>query len=56
MDMESSNSRSTLHAQPIYLPEDPEFAELIWQIAALPPDARLIVRLMVAHLAVGNRA
>jgi hypothetical protein len=43
-------------AQLQYLAADEELCELLWQIAALPEEARLIVRLMVAHLSAGKSA
>ncbi len=42
---------TSVPAQLTYLAEDKELAALMWQIAALPEDARLILRMMVAHLA-----
>jgi hypothetical protein len=43
-------------AQLQYLASDDELCDLLWQIAALPEEARLIVRLMVAHLSAGKPA
>lgn len=38
-------------AQLSYLAEDKELLDLIWKISTLSDDGRLIVKLMVAHLA-----
>jgi ApbE superfamily uncharacterized protein (UPF0280 family) len=37
-------------AQIQYLADDPEMCDLLWQIAALPDDARIVIRMMVAYL------
>jgi hypothetical protein len=37
-------------AQMNYLAQDPELGALLWEIAALPDEARLIVRMMVDYL------
>ncbi len=52
----SARPASSRLAQLEYLASDEELCELLWQIAALPEDARLIVRLMVAHLSAARAA
>ncbi len=47
----SSDSLANRTAQFAYLAEDRELLDLIWRISTLPEDARLIVQLMVRHLA-----
>jgi hypothetical protein len=37
-------------AQIQYLADDSELCDLLWQIAALPDEARLVIRMMVAYL------
>ncbi len=51
MGMVSKDTAANRLAQLNYLAEDKELVELLWKISALPADARLIVTLMVSHLA-----
>lgn len=50
MEIARAQEATSIHAQLSYLAQDRELAALIWQIAALPEESRLIVRMMVAHL------
>jgi len=47
----SKDTAANRLAQPNDLAEDKELVELLWKISALLADARLIVSLMVSHLA-----
>ncbi len=43
-------------AQLTYLADDRELVDMLWKISALPEDARLIIKLMVSHLATVSKA
>ncbi len=51
MNALSLDSITNRTAQLSYLAEDKELVDLLWKISALPDDARLIISLMVSHLA-----
>lgn len=51
MTLASHDSVANRLAQLSYLAEDKELLELIWKISALSDNGRMIVQLMVAHLA-----
>ena len=51
MQRSATETKNNRIAQLQYLAEDRELLALIWTIAALPDDARVIIRLMVDHLA-----
>lgn len=46
----SAIASADLSSQIAYLADDKELAAVMWQIAGLPEEARLIVRMMVAQL------
>ncbi len=48
--------RAAVHAQLSYIAEDAELASLMWQIAALPDEARLVIKMMVNYLGERNAA
>jgi hypothetical protein len=52
---QSAAARAMSPAQLAYIADDKELGDLLWQIAALPPEARRIVRMMVQHLSGQSR-
>lgn len=56
MNAIAHDSLTNRTAQLVYLAEDKELVDLLWKISALPDDARLIVSLMVSHLAQAEKA
>ena len=51
MRQNAEDTSANRMAQLSYLADDRELVDMLWKISALSDDARLIVKLMVSHLA-----
>ncbi len=51
MSRDTGDTTANRSAQLSYLADDKELVDMLWKISALPDDARLIIKLMVSHLA-----